>query len=534
MYHKALMPSAKHGCDPNPCSHICLLSEHLQPTCACPENMKLDSTGLSCRSSQGKFEIIIAVEQNLFVIPQQRFGRTEIKSVELDKHIDCLTFNSLNGEVFIFDSFHLKIYTVDLNNGNVFTLVDSHVMGVSSMAFDYLANNLYWVDDVRGTVEVFSLNNKKRSILMSSVGFNEIPYSIALVPSMGEMFIALQENDHFHIDKHSMQGGDEHFHVIETNLKGPVFLEVDEKDMKLYWLDQKGKKIERSNFDGHLREFVATSEKRMPATFAHIGSDIYWTSIGSMSYMWRGEDGNGQINKAKLSFKKTSDHLKVIARSQLRVSNHPCMHNNGNCSDICVSNGAESRYCVCETGHFFMNGSTTTCMKRIECGFKCSTSGECLDESQRCDGTVDCTDKSDELNCKKLKCHADQFKCVDEQQCIPIEQRCDKNFNCRDESDEKGCSGGLNHCEAHQMRCKNGKCLDLTQRCNGHDGCGDNSDEDPEECQKSCPVNFFQCRSGQCIPKRSECDVHVDCHDASDEHEDCGKFIFSESHSLFN
>lgn len=520
------MPQAKHGCDPNPCSHICLLGKNLNHTCACPENMELDRSDRSCRAKQDIPEVIIGLESNLYIIPQQRFGRIERTKVELDKHVDCLALNSRNGEVFIFDSFHQTIYTVDLTLGKALPLVDSHLQGISSMAYDYLANNLYWVDEVRGTVEVYSLNEHKRAILMSTPDIHERPYAIALVPSKGEMFVAMKEGTRFHIDRHSMVGGDEHFHVIETDLMGPVHLEVDEVGEKLYWLDQNGKKIERSDYDGHFRKIITVSLKRKPATFARVGSNIFWTTLGSMNYLWMNENDTN-IVKEKLPGETTSDFLKIIALTKPRTFTHPCMVKNGDCSDICVSAGRNARKCICETGRLFVDGSTTTCMKRTQCDFKCSpTSSECYDKSQKCDGHVDCQNKADEEDCHELHCHADQFKCVDGKKCISIEQRCDGHYQCDDKSDEEECGDATNHCEAHQMRCKNGKCLDLTRRCNERDDCGDNSDEDRDECKKACPVEMFQCLSGQCITKRSECDVLVDCHDHSDEHEDCSEFFF--------
>ena len=185
--------------------------------------------------------------------------------------------------------------------------------------------------------------------------------------------------------------------------------------------------------------------------------------------------------------------------------------------------------CLCSIGYEFRDNSSTVCSKQNRCDFKCSMSGECLENSQRCNGKLECLDFSDEKDCEKdvLTCNTSQFMCEDGTQCIPQKQRCDLIYNCRDHSDEKKCSfiEEIIHCKRNQLRCPNGHCFDVNMRCDGRNNCGDNYDERQEICQSPCPVDFFKCSSGQCIPKNYECNSFIDCQDYSDEHSGCRKYL---------
>lgn len=379
---------------------------------------------------------------------------------------------------------------------------------------------------------MYSMNQKKRTIVQHYTG-TERPTTIALIPSLGEMFVALESLDRFHIDRQSMKGGNDHHHVVEEGLsrRGPIYLSVDEANGILYWSDGKNKKIESCDYDGNNRKLFLTLAKAS-GPLAVVDDMLFWTTVKSSVLQWRNKTGSGNIKMATLplppGIQTPPDLISMSVGTPLRISNHPCMINNGGCSDICVSDGPTARVCLCETGHYFTNQTKTTCVKRLDCGFRCSTSGECLESSQRCNNVTDCLDKSDEANCDTLHktCSADQFKCANNE-CIPISLRCDGNFNCADNSDEAKCSivERQEHCKHGQLQCPSGLCLDVTQRCDGYDDCGDEFDEKQELCESvPCPDDYFRCNSGQCMPKNFECNGFLDCKDGSDEHEGCGEF----------
>ena len=84
-----------------------------------------------------------------------------------------------------------------------------------------------------------------------------------------------------------------------------------------------------------------------------------------------------------------------------------------------------------------------------------------------CDGQNDCSDGSDEENCKEYICDEDQFKCKTSGICIGMTtirtKRCDGKRHCPDGSDEENCEGYT--CPEDMFQCKvGGKCIHDFQR----------------------------------------------------------------------
>lgn len=63
--------------------------------------------------------------------------------------------------------------------------------------------------------------------------------------------------------------------------------------------------------------------------------------------------------------------------------------------------------------------------------FQCSSTKQCIPNSWRCDGEHDCSDSSDEKNCKNKSCEPWQFQ-VKELDCLKIdvevEDICQKSY----------------------------------------------------------------------------------------------------------
>nr|XP_036214855.1 low-density lipoprotein receptor 1-like [Bactrocera oleae] len=114
-------------------------------------------------------------------------------------------------------------------------------------------------------------------------------------------------------------------------------------------------------------------------------------------------------------------------------------------------------------------------------GSRCDN-GEYIDDLDWCNGSVQCLDRSDELNCKETECTDSDFKCY-YGACVPLENKCDKKFDCMDGSDEsyEHCKHTL--CGANKFQCGHGGCVDLNKKCDGKFDCPDQTDENPQLCE---------------------------------------------------
>lgn len=79
--------------------------------------------------------------------------------------------------------------------------------------------------------------------------------------------------------------------------------------------------------------------------------------------------------------------------------------------------------------------------------YQCAYYFQCLPMSWRCDGELDCADKSDEESCPgqvpgtvppQLGCPTGQYQCLDSS-CVPSILRCDSVADCPEGEDEYSC-----------------------------------------------------------------------------------------------
>lgn len=105
-------------------------------------------------------------------------------------------------------------------------------------------------------------------------------------------------------------------------------------------------------------------------------------------------------------------------------SKHDCSMKNPKrktCSHACLLTGdGFSGVCRCPEG-LTLDEDGMTCIKLSTCNlnqFTCND-GNCISKAYVCDGTSDCSNHDDEVNCNQTTCMEGNFKCENNGVCIP-------------------------------------------------------------------------------------------------------------------
>lgn len=286
IFHSALKQRYNNPCSSAYCSDLCMLSG-LSYSCACPQDKVLSTDRHSCIELEKKKLMVIGAGEMLLIIQHQKLGKHQITALPISfNHISDVTYNSLNGDVFVADKQDKKIYIVGFEDKQSKPLISTGIGEVSGMDFDYYSNNLYWCDSELGTVEILSLNTMIRKVILTNLE-GEKPLDIALVPEEGIMFIAFQKPQHsVHIDRLHMDGRGGRTHVIEQGLIGPIInLLYDPGLKRIFFTDSHTGVIESTSIDGDDRHGFQTLLTE-PVSLATLGTDLFWTNYHSGRVYW--------------------------------------------------------------------------------------------------------------------------------------------------------------------------------------------------------------------------------------------------------
>uniref|UniRef100_A0AC35U3P2 EGF-like domain-containing protein n=1 Tax=Rhabditophanes sp. KR3021 TaxID=114890 RepID=A0AC35U3P2_9BILA len=499
--------------------------------CLCPEGYSIAKDELNCKR-------VNTTEVPFLILANKHYVRkltTDGNQYELIargfENLVSLDIDMVEKKIYMMDSGKLRMYRVGLNEvdgpiADYETIVRHNVYGTEGIAVDWVARKLYMLNRQDKSLKVCELNGRYcKTLIRDRI---QQPKAIVVHPKIGYLFISEWSLQPF-IGRISLDGdtevADPILKIAEKDLGWPNALAIDYHADKLFWGDAHLNEIGFMNFDGSHRHKLAAKWTSHVSSMVVFESHLYW-SDWNLKQVLKCDKWTGRNETVLENFVQLPNDLRIAHSLAKPNYPNPCGTNNGGCTHLClIREGGFGYSCSCPDQFILLKDGKSCEANCTERQFACGgEDAKCINKLWRCDGEIDCADKSDEPGpeiCGVRVCPVGEFQC-NNHNCTRPFSLCDGIDDCGDGSDEQNCQLA---CDPWMFKCKDtGKCLPNHFKCDGDADCSDGSDEDPTICinpARNCTAEQFKCTSGQCIQKSFECDNEADCLDGSDENNEC-------------
>ncbi|XP_032874686.1 very low-density lipoprotein receptor-like [Amblyraja radiata] len=404
--HEVLQPTTVNPCEQMGCSHFCLLGPGMKGSCHCGPEMLLADDGLTCvksdepsllmisptvlAQSNGCIELIEGLDvylkhqDKLKVLPEHlnhQLLNMQVTSADYIWKDNMVYF--ANSEGFIGQ----LVMGPNIASWQKILQVDSEI---TSLTVDWLGQNLYFITSRPCAIEVTSINDLHRLVLIANLSHST---SLALHPPSGIMCFSewgsKDKGDGPRIECSLMDG--QKRRVVWKKCRRPTDLIITESGDRLYWIDLDRRVINSVLLDGSEFKEVKTNLDEH-SVFAYGESTLFWTTVDNGdTKLWYSAMENEQ---QWFEIERKIVGLKIYHRRQ---GSNFCSEENGGCSHLCLARPG-GRTCRCSTGYHLVSGACEA-MQCPQQTLPCLDRSSCILNEHVCDGEKHCRDGSDEIKC---------------------------------------------------------------------------------------------------------------------------------------
>lgn len=368
MYHPVIQKESKFALNPckdHPCSHLCLIKYNDSFSCSCPDHTFLGQNNRTCVNKADNPFVIVSAATKLYKFYNTLSNVFEEIPFSPMFAINDLTYNPKNEEIFFYDSFKARIVMTNLAHNSInrrFKILASEdILSVFGLSYDINTDNVYWVDMLRGTLEVVNIKNTFRAVLRYHLNS---PISLAISPSFKTFYIGLKTK-HTEILALSMDGLLQRT-ILKAELGLPMAMTSYSNGNYLLWADPIIQRIDFLNLYQNKLEAHKLVEKHVGTvqSIAATNGTIYWTNADSpnlyFARLYPGpvlqlNGGNGWARLPEQLF--DFDMLRVISTEPQPQHYSYCIKNgkkNNPCEHICLI-GKSGYTCKCAIGYSTKN-----------------------------------------------------------------------------------------------------------------------------------------------------------------------------------
>ena len=360
----------------NNCSQIC---NNVNGTysCACREGFTLsDQFSGVCKVKTGTPKLLFTTGPEIRAQLLTKGRKQVIDVIKNEVHIEGIDYDPKSMMVYWVDSNEqaikrsfIPVSEDDLDkHPEVAEVKIGHSQQVETtkgakptdIAFDWVANNLYWTEledqGTKGAILVSKSDGRYASKLIQNDLEN--PTSIAVDPEHGLMYWTDSGNKP-RIER-SWMDGSKRKTIVSTRIAHPESITIDyAMGHTIYWVDSKLNVIETMDHEGNRRKVILSGLQNHPISVDVFQSDMFWVNRENGAVVKQDKFGRGVPVVISENLANPMA-VKIFHMSRYNTTlKNPCAAKK--CSHVCVLVPGNQAKCKCPSGQSFTDRDQTTC-----------------------------------------------------------------------------------------------------------------------------------------------------------------------------